>query len=603
MASHPLSTPAHQATAEVHAESAALRKTLDEGMLSSGTLGVPLKAQNADSMDPQIRALETGADWSALTHALGAQSASGPETWKRGGSYEIEPEARVCMKRARIGTTEDEDDAADAVGMNMPFEAGWGVHTPVALSATREVSEISRGTNEGRSPTIKVKSAPRAQVLQRSRAGTLKKNVSAGGGANSVIGVGRKKLNRQRARYPDANEDHYKDGKAWTWSVFPNQLAIRHEVRRGRWWRDCGRCGYWKSGGGKFRKDKEEGARGGKLKVGCEEYFVRKTDRIGEIHSRYTKYDKESGSVSSTLSCFVACISSVINLRGVTLNITTGDYRRQARDHLDVVRPEFYVAIMIFVNKDSLEPRALSCCAARYRRSSTRSTRHRWRATLTSAPRPADPGDKGSGRAPAHTPGAVRGDGIQPPKIVFLYGVPGTGKTFLTKAVANWTSATFLRVVGSELIQKYLGDGQKLVRELFRVAEELAPSIVSSTRLILPARNGEQIARSRLHACYCMLKQLVQLQSTSGGEREIQRTMLELLNGLDGFDTGGDLKVIMATNVIESLDLALTRPGRIGRKVEFIRKNPPVRLVSTPSNGFNSVQISEGSEGSENFQN
>jgi len=139
--------------------------------------------------------------------------------------------------------------------------------------------------------------------------------------------------------------------------------------------------------------------------------------------------------------------------------------------------------------------------------------------------------------------------GIRPPKGVILYGVPGTGKTLLAKAVANQTSATFLRVVGSELIQKYLGDGPKLVRELFRVAEEHAPSIVFIDEI-------DAIGTKRY-------------ESTSGGEREIQRTMLELLNQLDGFDTRGDVKVIMATNRIESLDPALIRPGRIDRKIEF----------------------------------
>ncbi|KNZ81827.1 26S protease regulatory subunit 4, partial [Termitomyces sp. J132] len=139
--------------------------------------------------------------------------------------------------------------------------------------------------------------------------------------------------------------------------------------------------------------------------------------------------------------------------------------------------------------------------------------------------------------------------GIKPPKGVILYGVPGTGKTLLAKAVANQTSATFLRVVGSELIQKYLGDGPKLVRELFRVAEEHAPSIVFIDEI-------DAIGTKRY-------------DSTSGGEREIQRTMLELLNQLDGFDTRGDVKVIMATNRIETLDPALIRPGRIDRKIEF----------------------------------
>ena len=139
--------------------------------------------------------------------------------------------------------------------------------------------------------------------------------------------------------------------------------------------------------------------------------------------------------------------------------------------------------------------------------------------------------------------------GIRPPKGVILYGPPGTGKTLLAKAVANQTSATFLRVVGSELIQKYLGDGPKLVRELFRVAEEHAPSIVFIDEI-------DAVGTKRY-------------DSNSGGEREIQRTMLELLNQLDGFDSRGDVKVIMATNRIETLDPALIRPGRIDRKIEF----------------------------------
>lgn len=139
--------------------------------------------------------------------------------------------------------------------------------------------------------------------------------------------------------------------------------------------------------------------------------------------------------------------------------------------------------------------------------------------------------------------------GIKPPKGVILYGEPGTGKTLLAKAVANHTSATFLRVVGSELIQKYLGDGPKLVRELFRVADDLSPTIVFIDEI-------DAVGSKRY-------------ESSSGGTKEIQRTMLELLNQLDGFDERGDVKVIMATNKIESLDPALIRPGRIDRKIEF----------------------------------
>jgi 26S proteasome regulatory subunit T2 len=142
--------------------------------------------------------------------------------------------------------------------------------------------------------------------------------------------------------------------------------------------------------------------------------------------------------------------------------------------------------------------------------------------------------------------------GINPPKGVILYGAPGTGKTLLAKAVANQTSATFLRIVGSELIQKYLGDGPRLCRQIFQIAAEHAPSIVFIDEI-------DAIGTKRY-------------ESTSGGEREIQRTMLELLNQLDGFDDRGDVKVIMATNKIETLDPALIRPGRIDRKILF--ENP-----------------------------
>lgn len=139
--------------------------------------------------------------------------------------------------------------------------------------------------------------------------------------------------------------------------------------------------------------------------------------------------------------------------------------------------------------------------------------------------------------------------GIKPPKGVILYGPPGTGKTLLAKAVANQTSATFLRIVGSELIQQYLGEGPRLVRELFRVANESSPSIVFIDEI-------DAVGTKRY-------------DSNSGGKREVQRTMLELLNQLDGFDTNSDVKVIMATNRIDTLDPALIRPGRIDRKIEF----------------------------------
>ncbi|KAI0777051.1 P-loop containing nucleoside triphosphate hydrolase protein [Irpex lacteus] len=225
--------------------------------------------------------------------------------------------------------------------------------------------------------------------------------------------------------------------------------------------------------------------------------------------------------------------------------------------------PEYYVSIMSVVDKDLLEP---SCSVLLH---------HKTHAIIGVLQDDADPmvsvmkldkaptesyADIGgleqqiqeikeSVELPLTHPELYEEMGIKPPKGVILYGVPGTGKTLLAKAVANQTSATFLRIVGSELIQKYLGDGPKLVRELFRVAEEHAPSIVFIDEI-------DAVGTKRY-------------DSTSGGEREIQRTMLELLNQLDGFDSRGDVKVIMATNKIESLDPALIRPGRIDRKIEF----------------------------------
>ena len=139
--------------------------------------------------------------------------------------------------------------------------------------------------------------------------------------------------------------------------------------------------------------------------------------------------------------------------------------------------------------------------------------------------------------------------GISPPKGVILYGEPGTGKTLLAKAVANSTRASFIRVTGSELVQKFLGEGPKLIREIFRFAYYFSPSIIFMDEI-------DAIGTAR-H------------ETSSGGEREVQRTMLELLNQLDGFDSNENVKVIMATNRIDSLDPALIRPGRIDRKIEF----------------------------------
>ena len=227
------------------------------------------------------------------------------------------------------------------------------------------------------------------------------------------------------------------------------------------------------------------------------------------------------------------------------------------------VGPEYYVNIMSFVDKDQLEP---GCSLLTHHKTNSIvglladetdpmvSVMKVDKAPLESY---ADIGGletqiqeiKEAVELPLTHPELYEDIGIRPPKGVILYGEPGTGKTLLAKAVANQTSATFLRVTGSELIQKYLGDGPKLVRELFRVADEQAPTIVFIDEI-------DAVGTKRY-------------DSTSGGEKEIQRTMLELLNQLDGFDARTDVKVILATNKIESLDPALIRPGRIDRKIEF----------------------------------
>lgn len=141
--------------------------------------------------------------------------------------------------------------------------------------------------------------------------------------------------------------------------------------------------------------------------------------------------------------------------------------------------------------------------------------------------------------------------GISQPKGVLLYGPPGTGKTLLARAVAHHTDCTFIRVSGSELVQKYIGEGSRMVRELFVMAREHAPSIIFMDEI-------DSIGSARMDG---------------GGDSEVGRTMLELLNQLDGFEATQNIKVIMATNRIDILDSALLRPGRIDRKIEFPAPN------------------------------
>jgi 26S proteasome regulatory subunit T6 len=173
--------------------------------------------------------------------------------------------------------------------------------------------------------------------------------------------------------------------------------------------------------------------------------------------------------------------------------------------------------------------------------------------------------------------------GIAQPKGVLLYGPPGTGKTLLARAVAHHTDCKFIRVSGSELVQKYIGEGSRMVRELFVMAREHAPSIIFMDEI-------DSIGSSRGES------------GSGGGDSEVQRTMLELLNQLDGFESTKNIKVIMATNRIGScgggivslfepimahsclrttdiLDSALLRAGRIDRKIEFPPPGPEARVA------------------------
>lgn len=147
--------------------------------------------------------------------------------------------------------------------------------------------------------------------------------------------------------------------------------------------------------------------------------------------------------------------------------------------------------------------------------------------------------------------------GIAQPKGVLLYGPPGTGKTLLARAVAHHTDCTFIRVSGSELVQKYIGEGARMVRELFVMARQHAPTIIFMDEV-------DSIGSTRIES--------------SGGDSEVQRTMMELLNQLDGFEAAKNIKVLMATNRIDILDPALLRPGRIDRKIEFPNPNEAARL-------------------------
>ncbi len=149
---------------------------------------------------------------------------------------------------------------------------------------------------------------------------------------------------------------------------------------------------------------------------------------------------------------------------------------------------------------------------------------------------------------PLKKPGLFKKVGIQPPKGILLYGPPGTGKTLLAKAVAHSTNATFIEVVGSELVQKFIGEGAKLVKDIFTMARKRAPSIVFIDEI-------DALAATRM-------------DTGTSGEREVNRTFMQLLAEIDGFKPLDNVKIIGATNRLDILDPAMVRPGRLDRLIE-----------------------------------
>lgn len=150
---------------------------------------------------------------------------------------------------------------------------------------------------------------------------------------------------------------------------------------------------------------------------------------------------------------------------------------------------------------------------------------------------------------PLVSPKLFKDIGISPPKGVLLYGPPGTGKTMIAKALAAETNSTFIELVGSELVQKFIGEGAKLVKDLFELARKRSPTIIFIDEL-------DAIASKRI-------------ETGTSGEREVQRTFMQLLGEIDGFDPLSDVKIIAATNRLDILDDAILRPGRLERHIEI----------------------------------
>jgi proteasome regulatory subunit len=167
--------------------------------------------------------------------------------------------------------------------------------------------------------------------------------------------------------------------------------------------------------------------------------------------------------------------------------------------------------------------------------------------------------------------------GIDPPSGVLLHGPPGTGKTMLAKAVANETNATFIKMAGSELVQKFIGEGARLVRDLFELASEHEPAIIFIDEI-------DAVASTRT-------------ESKTSGDAEVQRTMMQLLSEMDGFDDRGEIRIIAATNRFDMLDRAILRPGRFDRLIEVPKPDQTARErildIHTREMNLDDVDLSE----------
>jgi proteasome regulatory subunit len=158
---------------------------------------------------------------------------------------------------------------------------------------------------------------------------------------------------------------------------------------------------------------------------------------------------------------------------------------------------------------------------------------------------------------PLRNPGMFDSVGIDPPSGVLLHGPPGTGKTMLAKAVAKQTDATFIKMAGSELVHKFIGEGAKLVRDLFELARQNEPAVIFIDEI-------DAIAAKRT-------------ESKTSGDAEVQRTMMQLLSEMDGFEDRGEISIIAATNRFDMLDRAILRPGRFDRLIEVPKPDPEGR--------------------------